>query len=297
MLKKLKDGVVFRLKGMWGEINKLFYPKPQIMSSEDSLRMILDNKCSIARFGDGEFNLILGKSIGFQNFDEKLSKRLKKVLVSHIDNLEIGLPDVFGNLSSYEKKSSRFWKAYMGVNRKKIVQMLDINKIYLNTNMTRFWTGYKDKEQVAIIISLYKRIWKDRDIIFVEGEFTRMGVGNDLFEDAKSTRRILCPARNAWDNYNKILKTILELNFSKEVLFILALGPTATILSYDLTKNGYQALDLGHIDVQYEYYLRKANGKIPLEGKYVNENIAGRVVSDSIIDDDYKNSIITIVET
>lgn len=214
------------------------------------------------------------------------------MLNSDINRLEIGLPDVFGDLSDYEIKAARFWKSYMGMYRGEMVRLIDKNKIYLNTNMTRFWSGYKNKGQVKKIIGLYKKIWKDRNVVFVEGELTRMGVGNDLFDGVSSVQRILCPAKNAWNKYSEILATILELNLNENTLFILALGPTATVLAYDLTKAGYQALDLGHLDVQYEYSLRNANGKIALEGKYVNENTAGREVSDSIIDADYQNSVI-----
>lgn len=70
------------------------------------------------------------------------------------------------------------------------------------------------------------------------------------------------------------------------------MGPIETVLVYDLTKYGYQALDLGHIDIQNEYSLRKAKEKIAIERKSVNENSAGKKVSDSIVDDKYKNSIV-----
>lgn len=180
----------------------------------------------------------------------------------------------------------------MGMHRGELIRLIDLDRIYLNTNMTRFWSGYKEKKSVNEIISLYKKIWKDRKVVFVEGELTRMGVGNDLFAEAASIKRILCPATNAWEQYDKILSTILELNLDQDTLYILALGPTATVLAYDLTQYGFQALDLGHIDIQYEYSLRNAKEKIAIEGKYVNENIAGRKVSDSIVDNKYKNSII-----
>lgn len=292
MLKTLWIGVVYRLKGLWGTINKVFYFQPNILDTKASLEKIIDEKCSVARFGDGEFNLIRGGDLGFQQADGRLASRLKDVLNSDINRLEIGLPDVFGDLSDYEIKAARFWKSYMGMYRGEMVRLIDKNKIYLNTNMTRFWSGYKNKGQVKKIIGLYKKIWKDRNVVFVEGELTRMGVGNDLFDGVSSVQRILCPAKNAWNKYSEILATILELNMNENTLFILALGPTATVLAYDLTKAGYQALDLGHLDVQYEYSLRNANGKIALEGKYVNENTAGREVSDSIIDADYQNSVI-----
>ena len=40
---------------------------------------------------------------------------------------------------------------------------------------------------------------KDRDVIICEGEKTRMGVGNDLLDNCKSIKRIICPSENAFD--------------------------------------------------------------------------------------------------
>jgi glycosyltransferase family protein len=292
MLKMIVNGVTYRAKGLWGSVNGIFYQKPKVLDTKSSLHLILDKKCSVARFGDGEFNIIRGGKLGFQEANNSLADKLNEVLRERVDGLEIGIPDVFEDLSEYTNKSARFWKAYLGMHRGEMVQLIDLDRAYLNTNMTRFWTGYKEKNGVKEIVEIYKEIWKGRNIVFVEGELTRMGVGNDLFSSAASIKRILCPAKNAWDRYGEILSTILEFRMSKDTLFILALGPTATVLAYDLAKNGYQALDLGHLDVQYEYSLRNATDKMAIEGKYVNENIAGREVSDSIVDDTYRNSVI-----
>ena len=56
----------------------------------------------------------------------------------------------------------------------------------------------------------------------------------------------------------------------------MALGPTATILAKDICDlNGdkieYQALDLGHIDIEYEWFLMRAKKRKAVKGKYVNE--------------------------
>lgn len=51
-------------------------------------------------------------------------------------------------------------------------------------------------------------------------------------------------------------------------------------------------MDLGHIDIQYEYYLRKADGKIAIPGKYTNEAKDGKNPSDDILDKQYRDSII-----
>lgn len=78
---------------------------------------------------------------------------------------------------------------------------------------------------------------------------------------------------------------------NQEKLVLLALGPTATVLAYDLAILGYQAVDIGHIDIEYEWYQKKAFEKIPIEGKFVNES-ATNCLDFQIEDPTYEKSII-----
>ena len=81
---------------------------------------------------------------------------------------------------------------------------------------------------------------------------------------------------------------------SKENLILLALGPTATILAYDLCRLGYQALDIGHIDIEYEWFLKKVDKKVPIENKYTFE--AGNLIeSDAFENKEYNKQIVSIV--
>ena len=58
--------------------------------------------------------------------------------------------------------------------------------------------------------------------------------------------------------------------YGRNKLILVALGQTATVLSYDLAKLGYWAIDIGHVDIEYEWFLRGAKDKLPVAGKYVN---------------------------
>lgn len=66
-------------------------------------------------------------------------------------------------------------------------------------------------------------------------------------------------AVNAFQEYDRILQAALKVK--KSVLFLLALGPTATILAYDLCKAGVQAIDIGRVDVEYEWFCMKTTRK------------------------------------
>ena len=147
------------------------------------------------------------------------------------------------------------------------------------TFITRPYMDFASKEDCPRWFHQMKAIWKDRDVVFIEGEKSRLGVGNDLFDNVKSIRRILCPPRDAFDRYEEILNEAQKLE--KTALFLIALGPTATVLAYDLFKSGYQAIDAGHVDVEYEWWRMGAKRKVKLERKYVNEAANGKQVSDA----------------
>ena len=42
-------------------------------------------------------------------------------------------------------------------------------------------------------------------------------------------------------------------------------------LAADLCKEGYQAVDIGHIDLEYEWFLQGEGRRTSVEGKYNNE--------------------------
>lgn len=269
--------------------------KPQVYTIEETLNRIIEHKSSICRLGDGEFNLIFGKDLGFQKCSPVISKRMKEILQSSDPNILIGIPDVFDNLESYTTFTIDWWHEYLYTNASALKEIIGEHKSYHNTQISRFADYKCDKTE--LVIPLYRKIWDKRDIYIVEGEQTRIGVGNDLLDNAANVYRILAPAKNAYDAYDRIVSSVKQ-HAPVGALVIIALGPTATIMAYDLAKMGYQALDLGHFDIQYECHLRGISSKEPIPGKYVNEAAeAGQTVDDSAIKDDrYKKSIIDIIK-
>ena len=78
-------------------------------------------------------------------------------------------------------------------------------------------------------------------------------------------------------------------------LILIALGPTATILAYDLANFNYQAIDVGHIDLEYEWFLRGAKKRQNIEGKAVNEVSSKNENVEEIYDENYENSIVKVI--
>ena len=79
----------------------------------------------------------------------------------------------------------------------------------------------KDKKECKTRIEQIKKIWNKKDIIIIEGEKTRLGVGNDLFDNSKTLQRILAPSTNAFDKYDKIVEAVKKQK--KESIFLISL--------------------------------------------------------------------------
>ena len=264
-----------------------------ILDSMTSIQYIIDNGCSVSRFGDGEFDVIMGGSEGYTRPDTRLAASLKHVLMStDAPNHIVGIPLPMKGISGLRPLSRDFWGFFVKNNIDRILPLLSKNRTYIDTQLSRFYIAYTDKSNCAKHVELLKRIWDGRDIVIVEGTQSRTGVGNDLYDNAKSLKRILGPSKDAFDVYDKMLDAIIR-NVSKEELVLMSYGPCATILAYDLAKLGYQAIDLGHLDIEYEWFRTGAATATAVKGKFTNEAEAegGHVVEDCY-DEKYLNQII-----
>lgn len=269
---------------------------PYVMSFEETINYILTHHASVSRFGDGELGVIYGVNLEFQKSNACLAQKLHAVLKSNVEYLLICVPDAFQKVERYNEVEQGFWKASMLFNRRRWYVNLKADRNYGNAFISRFYGMEFNKELSAHRLELLKKLWEGRDVIFVEGKDTKMGVGNDLFDNVGSIRRILCPSENAFSKYDEIIEKVNGIARNKNNLFILALGPTATVMAADLHQLNLQALDLGHMDIEYEWYKMGVTKKVPVTGKYSNEavilGLAESTVTGKLNDAGYQQQII-----
>lgn len=246
------------------------FPFYSVKSIEETIDEVIVHGKNLSRFGDGEFRLIMeNTSIGFQSGSSEMTAKLREVLQSSLDNHIIALPETFSKKNGLNWRVKYWWLNFINNIGVQIAPFLDADKTYGNAFLTRFYMDYENKDHVPGIVMKLKKIWDQQDILIVEGKYSRLGVGNDLFQNSKSVRRILCPEKNAFKNYGSIINETKK--HGKERLILIALGPTATVMAYDLAKENFWALDIGHIDLEYTWYLKGENEKSPVEGRLVNE--------------------------
>ncbi len=272
------------------------YGYPKVFDSLQTIDYIKKSGYNVSRFGDGEIDILNGKSIKFQEYDEKLADKLKNILKNDKNNLMVCIPCVFElkNIKPLKNSSKLFWLDYVVNNYIKYVNYLDLSKNYYDASVSRPYIRYKFNNKISDkLFKKMKGLWNDRDILILEGEYSRLGVGNDLFQNAKSIKRILCPSKNAFSKYDKILKSV-KLN-AKDKLVLIALGPTATVLASDLLDSNIHAIDLGHLDLEYEWYKMKVKDRVDVKNKIVNELENNKEILE-LHDKKYQESIIEIIK-
>ncbi|NQN95848.1 SP_1767 family glycosyltransferase [Streptococcus suis] len=235
-----------------------------------SLDYILEHSCSVARFGDGEMDIIAGHSIPYQDYDPQLASELKEILgLESNQHFMVCLSDVFENRERYTDACNHFWEGHLQHYQDYYRQICKA-PWYGSTFISRPYMDLADKSLSATYFQSLKQIWTDKDILIVEGKTSRSGVGNDLFQEAKSIQRIICPSKNAYSQIEDILAAIQT--YGQDKLVLLMLGPTAKVLAYRLSKTGIQAIDIGHIDSEYEWFTMQAQTKIKLQHKHTAEH-------------------------
>lgn len=279
---------------------RLFY-RLRIMNSEQTIYYIKKHRCSVARYGDGELSFALNenKSISFQNNSALLAEKLRTVLKNKDKHLLVCMPRYINSLRGCTLSCKNYWIAW-GRNNQQHKRVVSIVRecagkhcLFGDALITRPYMDCQNPRRAAKIFGLLKSLWEDRDILIVEGTQTRLGVGNDLFEKAKSIKRVVAPAVDAFSCYEQIRNEVLR-QYRGELVLI-ALGPTATVLAGDLAECGMQAIDIGHIDIEYEWFLQRAEKKTAIEGKYTNEVTDGRNVPNCN-DEGYLSQIIARIE-
>lgn len=265
---------------------------------ETTVKKIVNRRLSVARFGDGELRLMLQADQGgtFEVNSRDLAVALKSLLKSKQPNLLVCLPTVYDYQMTLKFSGKTFWIREVGRFLPQYYDYLDHNYLYGDAFFTR---PYRD-QQISYGVAKQRfeqvrDIWQERPVLMVEGELTRFGMGNDLLNNARSVDRILAPATNAFERLDDIILSIeryLEDVQTEDLLVLIALGPSATVLAGKLTKKfGIQSIDIGHLDIEYEWFLRHATEKVAIAGKYVNESATKKYVEGKV-DVDYTNSIV-----
>ncbi|CAM2790270.1 glycosyl transferase, putative [Streptococcus acidominimus] len=272
--------------------DKLSRHNISVLSTEKTLDTLIKNKVSISRFGDGEFNLLLGNDMPFQSASPELRASLRRVLIDQDNNHRclVAIPGSFVTVSHLTLKSKFFWIKYFAKFRNDLLPFLNNQYVYGYLQISRIYINRKDKLGATKNFDNWKEIFKNKHILLVEGSESKFGVGNDLFENTLSISRVICPSRQTFQVYEELLDYLSSVTSID--LILLALGPTVTVLSYDFSKiSNIQIIDTGNMDLEYEWMKLGVTKPTKINHKYSIEVKNGTETVD-IEDGVYESQII-----
>lgn len=244
----------------------------KVLDMQATLNELLRTKASLVRFGDGEFDLMRGQNIPYQTFDPKLAQQMKKIVFAGCNpKLLVGLPDVFERFARYNGYCQNFYQTVFFPKNQDLLRKIEGRyNVYVSTFFSRPYIDLVDKSQAKNYFANLKTLWQDRDLLIVEGVYSRSGENNDLFANARSIKRIICPPNNAFAKKEQIEAAIMK--YGEHKLILLMLGPTAKIIVHDLYQiMDTQLIDLGHIDSEYEWMKMGAKSKVKIPHKHTAE--------------------------
>lgn len=184
---------------------------------------------SIARFGDGEFKLIVGQGYVREPANPVLGAELARIVRSPAPGCVVGIP----RLANAGPKNVN----WLGRIHRYIP--------YLNDAGT-YYSAFISRPDSAPWINRPKfarrmqKLWLNRRVAAIcepKSSLLRM-----LNFDAQSVVHIECPSENAYALIDLFEKAIVQ---ARPQIAFLACGPTATCLANRLARRGIQAIDFG----------------------------------------------------
>ena len=186
---------------------------------------------SIARYGDGELKMALGRSACAQAADPRLAKILRTILADTSGDCLPCIPNI-----AVKTAKDPFWTQYRaGQYTRLYTAKGPYGSAFVSRPDSAPWI---DTEDYWASVS---ELWNDREVVLVRGSGKSLKFG-DLHGAAK-VQEILCTPQNAFVYFDELV----EMLKGEKRRVLLCLGPTATALAWELSKTGVHALDLGHV--------------------------------------------------
>lgn len=224
---------------------------PKVLPEKDTFKLVRDQRLNLARYGDGEFKLAMGKDIKLQPNSKLLQYHMQNILKNpHLKCLpaiqNIYEPSLFNSLPDGKKK---FWAKYRSDN---VTQYLDPNRTYGSSFVCRKdnapWISCDD-------ILQWRTLWEDEVVISVVGH-KKWSV--DIIDNTSRTIEVRGPEKNAFAEFDDILSRLRHIWVQEQAyIIVLQIGPTATVLANELAKYDIWAIDLGSWQFNYSCECRK----------------------------------------
>lgn len=230
------------------------YKTLTFLTPEETLNYSIDTDSSIIRLGDGEFGLMRGASVYFndwrQQFKKDLQRALIKVASSHNPKIILCIPGDY--ITKTKKEMSQEGKASeypYWINSKMLLHKFV-------TQGQRYGSSFAFYPSINTHIDYVKlkNYFLKKHIVIITSSLERF---KDL-ELGKTTYLIEAPKSDGWDSLGTIRKNFYEYIDSnhlqkEQTLVMVSMGPAAKVFVYELAEAGFTAWDAGQFfDLAYK---------------------------------------------
>lgn len=210
----------------------------------ETVGALIDRPLSFARFGDGEFRLMLRAeyNLRFQPNSPQLQQALRDALTAPPqDHLLKGFPHVYRDLH---------WSGVWGEIWRQVKPMLEGTEQFGNSHVTRP-IFFQVLGQTGV--ELWRQVWEGKRITVITGEGSRFELLDALFDNISDARHVASQPVGAWDDVPRLVDLMTSAPAGERPdLCLVALGPAGTVLTHRLAHHGLRAIDVGHISDSYE---------------------------------------------
>lgn len=211
--------------------------KAKFYTAQETVDIICKKKLSIIRLGDGEFNILQGKSVSYQPWSKELQENMEEIVMNYINGdmkYLLCMPGEFFLPNAY-KLSIQHLKSWV-FSRYFFKKKYDIANIVYGDAFL-FARGNQ---------AIFKKIWlsqKLEKIIFVHND--EKYAKNFLKKYGIKTIFISVPKEDAYSKIELIKEKICK-EVAEKSLVLISAGPAAKIIVKDLSKKGIWCIDTGH---------------------------------------------------
>ncbi len=247
MRKKLKqamprkwDVISFAPKDMetYQNMLKLY---PDILPPAETLDLAL-KPLSFSRIGDGEFNIIIGGRNSFNKSNPKLAERLKEICESGSNGHCLVC---LNNYKLPKDHPTYSWFVHHGT------RYLDQVLERVNFKKEKYGDAYfliRNSQDANGLnqtgLEKIKTLWLGQKVLFVCNKKSPVVTDPSAFFNQTATKEFLyIPDKDAFDSYEEIISDIRKYDTSWKIY--LEAGATASVLAWDLSKEGYIVYDMG----------------------------------------------------
>ncbi len=220
---------------------------PQVLSEEETITQLLDDKFrGLARFGDGDFNIMRGQRDRYHKPCHHLAQALATVLncgSPHVLNCLIPPPPMKEGTLAYQR-----WRNYLEMNAG-IFPFLT-GELYGSSNISRM-----DSTPHLHTTSWWNRVsqlWLGKDICLVRGS-ERSLTPTKMMESPNSPRKIaevMCAPADNFTQLDELYEKVLQ---TDQETIVLCSGLVTRPLVHRLVDAGLKAYDIGHLGIWFRH--------------------------------------------